>query len=232
MSLKYYLRENKLTAENPNDQIAQVDIAKSHDLDSVVSEMVKRGSTTTRTDILAVLNEYHEVVKDLISQGEGVRLPLVNVSYSISGVFEGEDDTFDPERHTLKLRMQPPNEVKEVLQKISMIKTESQSTDARIKTVENGNTGVSDDTINSSGIITVKGNRLKVDAENPECGLYLLSEDGHEFTVLRYLENRPQRLMALLPELPAGKYALEVRTLPASNKNIRKARYEHDLTVS
>ncbi|BDD10433.1 hypothetical protein FUAX_28650 [Fulvitalea axinellae] len=230
--MEYYLIDNKLTTDDEKDQTAKVSVGKVHDLDSVVELMISRGSTTTRTDILAVLNEYQEVLEYIVTQGEGVNLPSLNLNYSITGAFEDRNDSFDPTRHQLNLKAKPSQRLKEALKHVNLQKIKSRVTGPQIEQVENGITGQTDDTAQSGGILVLDGSLLKIDTEAPEAGLFLIASDGTEHKAVRFIENRPQRLVALLPAVPSGEYDLEVRTLPRDSKNIRSIRYNTKLSIS
>ena len=88
MSLKYALVENNLTSKN-EDFVAHPQEVKSHDFDSIVDMMLQKGSTITKTDILAVLNSYFETIKEITKNGETVVTELINTNFSIQGVFNG-----------------------------------------------------------------------------------------------------------------------------------------------
>ena len=92
--LKYALQENLLT-ERPDDYAAQTIVEGSYDKEAIINLMLQRGTLATRTDMLAVLNLFEEVITGLIQNGGTINLPLFNTSFSISGVFDGPMDIFD-----------------------------------------------------------------------------------------------------------------------------------------
>ncbi|WP_432963349.1 DNA-binding domain-containing protein [Treponema sp. OMZ 840] len=102
--LKYCLRENLLTAK-PDDFMAQVTDSQVFTLDDIIERMVKRGTTVTRTDLAALMQLYTQECTYIVEEGGTLNTPLINTSYSISGVFDGADDGFDAKRHALHLNI-------------------------------------------------------------------------------------------------------------------------------
>ena len=84
--LKYCLRENLLTAK-PDDYMAQVTDSHVFTLDDIIDRMVKRGTTVTRTDLVAIMQLYTEECSFIVEEGGTLNTPLINTSMSISGVF-------------------------------------------------------------------------------------------------------------------------------------------------
>ena len=89
--LKYSLSENLLT-DRPNDYSAQTHATESLDKEAIIARILKRGTTLTKTDVLAVFNGIEEVIADALLEGNTINLPLFNTSFSILGVFESPLD--------------------------------------------------------------------------------------------------------------------------------------------
>ena len=85
-TISYALRENLLTAD-PDDCMAQVVDARTYTQDDIIKEMVKRGTSLTEADIAAYQKLEQEVYKDIIASGGHLNTPLINTSFSITGVF-------------------------------------------------------------------------------------------------------------------------------------------------
>lgn len=104
MSIRYYLRENKLTQED-NDYMAYVLSSRQADLDDVIGKMIERGSTVTKADILSVMSDFQGTLQGLLQDGANVITPFANFSASIRGVFNGAADSFDPSRHQISVNI-------------------------------------------------------------------------------------------------------------------------------
>jgi hypothetical protein len=62
-------------------------------------------------------------------------------------------------------------------------------------------------------VVQLRGSRLKLVETDAANGVFLLPEaGGAEVKLPTIIENKPARLIALLPSLAAGDYHLEVRT--------------------
>ena len=85
--LKYSLVEN-LPTDRPDDYSAQVHAVDSYDKEAIIARMLQRGTLITRTDIMAVLNNFEETIVKILNTSGVINSPLFNTSFSISGVFE------------------------------------------------------------------------------------------------------------------------------------------------
>jgi hypothetical protein len=87
-------------------------------------------------------------------------------------------------------------------------------------------------------MLHITGHKLKVEGEDPSCGVWFVAEAGGARTkVAENLGlNRSAELMAQIPALPAGKYRLEVVTLFSGGgtplKAPRTIKADPELTVA
>ncbi len=114
MPVHYYLRENQLT-EEPNDYMAIAISSNQYDLEDVIKQMIKQGSTVTRPDILSVIDDFNSAVETLLQQGATIVTPIVSFRPSIRGVFDGVDDAYDPSRHQIMVNLNPGKRLRSYL---------------------------------------------------------------------------------------------------------------------
>ena len=209
-TINYALRENLLTAD-PDDCMAQVVDARTYTQDDITKEMVKRGTSLTEADIAAYQKLEQEVYKDIIANGGHLNTPLINTSFSITGVFKNPADSFDRTRHAIKLNVNAGAALKEAASQARAQKTETASTDPYIITVTDkvtGDTGA----VRAGSVMEITGSRLKFDAADAEQGVFAITASG-EARCEPVLENKPARLMVMLPaNTEAGEFSIEVRT--------------------
>ena len=234
--LKYALRENLLTAA-PDDFMAQVQDVRSYTIDEIIDLMMEKGSTLTKADVKAVLQIYGEVVSTIIKDGSSVNTPLMNTAMSISGVFNGANDAFDKKRHTVNLNITAGTALKAALGKIKCEKTEGTSTDPYITEVTDIVTGTVNTTLTKGGVVQLVGSRLKFDAKDTAQGIFFVPETGEAVRAAVIAENKPARLMAIIPaDLAAGTYYIEVRTKYANAtkqlKTLKVGRFAKPLTIT
>ena len=209
--LKYCLRENLLTPA-PDDYMAQAAEVRSYTLAEIIGLMMQKGSTLTRADVAATLQVYGEVCAALIADGSAVNTPLMNTSLSISGVFNGAADTFDKKRHTVNLNITAGTLLRDAVTKVKCEKTEGASTDPYITEVTDIVSGKVNEVLSKGGVVQLVGSRLKFDAKDAAQGIFFVPETGEAVRAAVIAENKPARLMAIIPDLAAGTYYVEVRT--------------------
>lgn len=234
--LKYALRENLLTPA-PDNYMAQTADVRSYTLDEIINLMMEKGSSVTRADAAAVLQVYGEVCALVIANGSALNTPLFNTSMSISGVFDGANDSFDKKRHAVNLNLTAGTLLRDAVQEVKCEKTQIASTDPYITEVKD----VVSDTVNTvltkGGIVQITGSRLKFDAKDETQGIFFVPETGEAVRCSVIAENKPARLTALIPNsLSAGTYYVEVRTKLAEGgkplKAMKAGRFAKPLTVT
>ncbi|MGP1601739.1 DNA-binding domain-containing protein [Treponema sp.] len=234
--LKYSLRENLLTPA-PDDYMAQAADVRSYTLDEIIDLMMEKGSTLTRADVAATLQVYGEVVSAIIKDGSAVNTPLMNTALSISGVFDGANDSFDKKRHTVNLNITAGTLLRDAASKVKCEKTEGASTDPYITEVTDIVTGAVNTTLTKGGVVQLVGSRLKFDAKDEAQGIFFVPETGEAVRAAVIAENKPARLMAIIPaDLPAGTYYIEVRTKiigsSQKSKTLKTGRFDKPLTCT
>ena len=234
--MKYALRENLLTPA-PGNYMAQVADVRSYTLDEIINLMMEKGSSVTRADAAAVLQVYGEVCALLVANGAALNTPLMNASMSISGVFDGANDSFDRRRHAVNLNMTAGTLLRDALASVKCEKTQIASTDPYITEVKD----VVSDTVNAAltkgGIVQITGSRLKFDAKDETQGIFFVPETGAPVRATVVAENKPARLTALIPQtLDAGIRYIEIRTKLLDNnkslKTMKTGRFAKPLTVT
>ena len=234
--LKYSLRENLLTPA-PDDYMAQAADVRSYTLDEIIDLMMDKGTTITRADVAATLQVYGEVVSTIIKDGSAVNTPLFNTALSISGVFNGAADSFDKKRHTVNLNLSAGTLLREAAAKVKCEKTEGASTDPYITEVTDIVSGSVNTTLTKGGVVQLVGARLKFDATDASQGIFFVAETGAPVRADVIAENKPARLMAIIPaDLKAGTYYVEVRTKilegNKSGKTLKVGRFNKSLTIA
>ncbi|WP_147624040.1 DNA-binding domain-containing protein [Treponema denticola] len=234
--LKYSLRENLLTPA-PDDYMAQVADVRSYTLDEIIDLMMDKGTTLTRADVAATLQVYGEVCSSLIKDGAALNTPLMNTALSISGVFNGANDSFDKKRHTVNLNLTAGTLLRDAVTKVKCEKTEAASTDPYITEVADIVSGKVNEVLTKGGVVQLTGSRLKFKADDAAQGIFFVPETGNTARAAVIAENKPARVMAIIPaDLPAGTYYIEVRTKLAEGgkalKNLKTGRFAKALTVT
>ena len=232
--LKYCLRENLLTPA-PDDYMAQAADVRSYTLDEIIDLMMDKGTTITRADVAATLQVYGEVCASLIKDGSALNTPLFNTALTIAGVFNGANDSFDKKRHTVNLNMTAGTLLRDAVTKVKCEKTEAAGTDPYITEVTDIVSGKTNEVLTKGGIVQITGSRLKFDAKDASQGIFFVPETGNPVRASVIAENKPARLMAIIPaDLAAGTYYIEVRTKiigsSQKSKTLKTGKFDKPLT--
>ena len=209
--LKYSLTENLLT-ERPDDYSAQTCAMASLDKEAIIARMLNRGTLLTRTDILAVLNSLEETVTDALLDGNNVNLPLFNTSFSISGVFESPQDSFDGNRHKLNINLTKGVMLRDAERNVKFEKTNTAAPLPQIQEVKDSLSGAVNERLTPNGVVEVRGYNLRIEGDDAVCGLWFIAENGAETKAEVIIENKPSRILAMIPALTAGSYQVKVVT--------------------
>ncbi|MCG8525528.1 MAG: DUF4469 domain-containing protein [Opitutales bacterium] len=211
--IRYYLNENLLTPDE-DDYMAQVSDVRSHDMDAILERMLERGTSLSKADAKLVLEVFESTITDILEDGGAVNTPLFNVSPSVSGVFEGAEDRFDPTRHRVNLNLNPGKLLRDAEGQIETEKVTVADPIPFITQVIDAISGTTNDQLTPGGVMTLVGSRLKLITDDEDNGIFLISEaDDTETKCTVIVDNKPARLIAMIPEgLTAGAYELEVRT--------------------
>ena len=209
--LKYSTSENLLT-DRPDDYSAMAHAAGNYDKQAIVDRMLSRGTLVTRTDIVAVLNNFEETIADILLEGNTVTSPLFNTSFSISGIFDGPMDSFDGSRHKLNINLTKGTLLRNTEKNVKFEKTNASAPMPLIQEVKDSVSGSFNDKLTPGGVIELRGYTLKIDGDKPECGLWFVFEDGTETKALVIIENKPARIIAMIPQLTVGEYNVKIVT--------------------
>ena len=221
MILKYFLAENYLT-ERQGDYSA-ITNNPSLDEEAVISRMLKRGTMLTRTDILAVWNAIKETIVEATSEGYSVNLPLFNTSFSISGVFDSPLDSFDGNRHKLNINLTKGVLLRDAEKTVKFEKTGVTTPLPQIQEVKDSVSATVNERLTARGVVEVRGYNLKIDGNDPACGLWFVNETGEETKADIVVENKPSKIIAIIPDLKAGKWQVKVVTQYTGSGTMVKA---------
>ncbi|KOH43197.1 DNA-binding domain-containing protein [Sunxiuqinia dokdonensis] len=217
MALEYALFENHLTSD-PEDYMAVIQNVQSKTREDVIDLMISRGSTVTKAEALSTLEEYAVALVQLVQDGHAVNTPLFNVQPSIKGVFHGDDESFNPSSHAVRINVSPGVRLREAAKTISLKKVMGASPHPDPLYLDDLGSGTRNEQLTPGNIAQLKGSRLKFDASDPEQGVFLTSETNTVLKVSTVSRNKPAQIDFLVPTLPPGEYQLTVRNKQKSNE--------------
>ncbi|MGL4908661.1 MAG: DNA-binding domain-containing protein [Bacteroidales bacterium] len=234
MALKYTLLKNQLTKRDDDYNAIMQDL-KRYDLESLIQRMLLNGSTITKSDILAVLNSFFELITTISSEGGYVQTDLFSTKLSIKGTFEGSLDHFDPKRHKVCINLLAGRKLKKATSSIKLEKVNPQELRPHIIEVRDSISSSINQYITSGGVIEITGSMLKIEGEHPSNGIYLITTEGASTKITSIIINKPAKLICLIPELEKGEYRLQVITQHTNGKPLKTSRtstFHNTLTVA
>lgn len=220
--LEYSLVENQMT-ERPDDYSAQTHATGSLDKEAIIARMLNRGTLLTRTDILAVLNNLEETIVDALLEGYLINLPLFNISFSISGVFESLMDNFDGNRHKLNINLTKGVLLRNTEKEVQFQKVLATLPQPQIQEIKDSVSGVVNEKLTANGVVEVRGYNLKIDGEDQTCGLWFVHDNGDETKAEVIIENKPSKIIAMIPALANGNYRIKVVTQHTGSGTLLKS---------
>jgi hypothetical protein len=233
--LHYTLVENYLTPA-PNDYTAQPVNVRSYDLAAIFKRISARYPGLTPAQISAAVNEFIDEVYTITEDGEAVNTPLFVTQWSIPGVIEGAADSIDPKLHPAKINLYAGSGLREAARKVKTEKVIVADPAPHILEVKDVTSGSVNDTLTAGGVVQLRGGRLKFLIAEENNGIFLIDEQGKEVKLTMIVENKPARLIAVVPaDIPKGDYFIEVRTSYNAGgkpmKTLKHGRYNKILTV-
>jgi hypothetical protein len=233
MSIRYALFENPLSSD-PKDHTAKVKPAGTATLDDVIARMIDQGSTVVKSDILSVLESYYSAIESLVLEGKRVNTPNANYGASIRGTFEGQADSYDPNRHRVRGTVSPGKRYRKVIRERAKVAKE-EAIQPRPNPLEY--TDVTSEARNGAltpgGLGRVVGHRLKFDPTAGDQGIFFVAGDGTATRVEVVGRNKPTELIFTVPaSLTSGTYRLEVRAVVHGSSESRTGALDAPLTVT
>ncbi len=233
MPINYALFENNVTPD-PDDFSATVQTIGSLDLDALADRIIAQGSTVTRADVLAVLED--AITACELALGDGFRINfggLVELFPRLKGVFTGPTDAFDPARHTIDVGANPGARIRKTVRANATVnKVEAVKPAPNPIEYRDVNSDTTNDTVTVGGIGQLSGSRLKYDAAQADEGIYFVATAGGDTKATVVQKNKPAQVVFSVPAtLIAGTYNLEVRARVGGGTELRIGRLDPVLTV-
>ena len=240
MKINYKLYEN-LLGRSKAKYFAKVNNGKTYDKDAIIQRIAASGTTATPTDCLAIMSIAEKVITDILMSGDSVRLPLMEIGFSITGGFDAAGSGFESGKNHVVLKIRKGPILRDIQAKINKDKnTNVNKLDPVQPKIEihevRDAVSKAADALTAGGVVEVKGLQLRIEGDFVGCGLWLIDAAGTETRLTDLAENNPKRLMGLVPAtLTPGKYQMRVVTqymnnnIPASTPRV--CMYDKELTL-
>jgi hypothetical protein len=236
---KVWLRLNLLTKDVDNDYTAEVStVGNTKHNEDIARTIIEEGSEIKYDTLLSILNQRDRIERQMVQQGSSVQTGNVRLSPRINGSWLGSNAKFDPDVHKKTLDATITNEMREALEEVGIEVLGIKDSGAFIGLVTDTSTGLNDGTITANEDILIEGDKLRIIPEDEAgLGIFFIDSSGNAIPVTRRLtQNDPKKIIARVPELPAGEYTLQVVTRFSSGlqllKEARVIEYDKKLIVA
>lgn len=232
MALEYALFENNLTTD-PNDYVAIPQNAVTKNLEDIIEMATGKGSTVTKAEALAFMEEFGYAIESLLKDGNSINTPLFKLNVRITGVFNGLNDSYDSNRHAVKVYANAGSRFKDINKKIDLKKVTASRPMPLIQDFKDVISNTHNDVLSPGGVGQLTGSRLKIDDTDPTQGIFLVAAlGGSETKITTLVRNKPADIIFTIPTgLAKGEYSLEVRIKLQNTKELRIATIDDTLTV-
>ncbi|MDR2501535.1 MAG: DUF4469 domain-containing protein [Treponema sp.] len=206
-------------------------------IEDVCAAARNRGGFTGQYEDLA--EHAHIFINEMVYQlldGFSVQLGgFFSLHSRIGGTFHGPNDRIGGEN--LHVAFRTLSRLKELLLKVKIENEGLAGDGAYIDEIIDIHTEGLNSALTPGNMIRVLGNKIKVEGENPACGVWFVNQaDQSRIPVTEHLGiNRSAELFGLIPALPPGVYKLEVATQYAGGSRLKEPRIikaDPELTVS
>jgi hypothetical protein len=222
---KLRLRLNLLTRDVLNDYTAEVSPTGKTLRNADIARILKdAGSELSYETLLYILDQSDRAIREQMQRGYSVLTGVCQLSPRVTGSWVGANAKFDPAKHKITLDIVPSAEMRAALKEVGVEVLGVKDGGAFIGLVTDTATGATDGTVTAGDDIRIEGDKLKIAPDGEEgLGVFFVNADGEAIPVTRRLtQNDPKRIIARVPELPAGQYTLRVVTRFAAGANTLK----------
>ncbi|OHD12120.1 MAG: hypothetical protein A2Y41_00035 [Spirochaetes bacterium GWB1_36_13] len=232
MAIRYYIKKQKMLGNEI--LIPRVALKGSYDKNMLINRMLDMGSTITKADILAVLNNFEKAVRNICLEGNKVTIgEFMQFTPSMSGKFESELDGFDPSKHELYVTAQISSvfnnefELSSTCEKVSSVEKKP-----NLIQVADVGTGELNKVVTKGDIISIGGENLKFDETEPDEYLRFVNKTNQAdfISIIKFQKKTDKELVFLFPDTAITEGYFEVAN-KMNTLNLRVGRTQISLLV-
>jgi hypothetical protein len=210
MAIPYYLIDNPLTPD-PTDFRAQLQTKGKKRRADIVKRIMSKNSGLAESELIAVFDEEKRAIEEFLEEGYSIDTGLVLIKPGVKGVFNSADEIFTSGKHELKMNVSPLKALKEVLNRISLVKIDGTLNVPRITIFEDLVSKTKNNSITPGKLAKIYGSKMKFDAADADQGIFFVKEDETEIRVEEYAEVGNKKVIFNIPQgLTKGNYTLQV----------------------
>ncbi len=230
MAIKYTIFRHRLR-NHRTGYSARVVSSGTVNYDELVEMVAKNHTTITKADTLGTLENYEQLIVDLVREGKTVVTRHAIYQPVIQGDFDGVDDRFDWSRHEIGVRVRAGKRWRRALTDIHVVKVDVDQPQPSPKDFWDLTTGQHCGVLTPGGQGKLQGHNLRFAEEDPQQGVFFVDQDRRATRVESLTLNDPSLLIFAIPALVPGQYVLEVRCTIRGGEVVRAGRLHEELRV-
>ncbi len=209
---------NRLT-EDPDDCYAEVKIRNVYTLRDLSKLVAAKNAGMHPDTVYSIAQQLDEAKVEAILDGNSVTDSIIKISPRITGSFKNSKAAFDPAVNKRTVDITISADFKAQLEKVKVEMEGLRAQGAEIASIDDMESDKTDGTITIGGFVIIAGDKLKVDEEDAEQGVFFIAEDGTAHKSAKLKVNKPSQLIAKVPtDLAESSCRLVIRTKYTGNQ--------------
>lgn len=214
------LYENLLT-KDPNDYSGKVKITGTLRNAEIADRIVAERTEFRKETIVTILDMADQKKVEAIAEGKSLVDGVGQYLATVSGVFVGETDSFNPKKHSLRVSYTPGKLLQAALKNITANVRPGQVGPV-INSITDSTTGLLNESLTPGGPAIITGSNILLKGEGDTIGVAFTSENGETQKVTLIVKNSISEIIFALPALEPGQYTLSVTTQAGTNYRLLK----------
>ena len=223
MKAKLNLSKSNYNTEGEETYHAVIKHSDTLTQEDILDEMEWHDSTLTRTDIRAFLESHDRTIIRSLQKGKKVVTNLVHYQLTAKGVFVGENDQFDEDRHKVCASVSQGPGLRQAINNktVTLERGRAVKPAPRVDSYTNLHNSDPNTVLSPTYMARLDGDKLRFDPADPEQGVFLtpmadetgLLADRTPIRVADYAQAGSNRTIIFRTpdDLAPGAYKLEVR---------------------
>ena len=224
MSIKYQLQE-VTQADGKTKLYGKVITNKTVTTKDLVRAIKTRGSTVTEADMAAVIATLTEVCYEAVLSGHAVQVDKLFTLYPVmKGVFTNRKDHYNPKKQSLTIRACAPKELRKQIKATGTVeRIEPINTKPYLTRLEDIPGDVKSTQVVPGKIYKVKGERLKINLDREDEGLFLVQSNNKEvmYKVTQYVLKSLSEIVFVMPVIDVDITQVTLKIMSRSRKNAK-----------
>lgn len=185
-------------------------------IENVAAALKTRGGFTgSYDDLVKHVRQFLDEVAYQLCDGFAVNMGYFSIHPNVGGYFKTTHENYSADKHPVSFHFRSLGPLSELTKYISIEIEGGGDACGYIISFLDVNSGTVNRKVTPGGLFSAVGRKIKLTGDDPACGVYFVSvaEPEKYYRVAGSLaENSSVKLIGLAPAMPAGEYALEVRT--------------------